>query len=169
MQAELIVLRVVHVLGGMVWIGSAVFMAFFLGPALQTMGPAAGQVMGGLQKRKFMVVLPVVAVLTILSGIRLMMIMSRNFGPGYFQSPMGKTFAGAGLLAIIAFVIGIVVNRPTMMKMGTLQQSMASDPVSKDAINAEIRKLQKRMAVAGTVVTAMLVIAAAGMAIARYL
>jgi uncharacterized membrane protein len=169
MQAELIVLRIVHVLCGMIWVGSAVFMGFFLAPALQTMGPAAGQVMGGLQKRKFMIVLPIVAVLTMLTGLRLMMIMSGNFGPGYFQSPMGKTFAGAGVIAILAFVIGIVVNRPTMVKMGTLQQSMASDPVSKDAINAEIRKLQKRMAVAGTVVTVMLVIAAAGMAIARYM
>jgi uncharacterized membrane protein len=169
MQAELIVLRIVHVLCGMIWVGSAVFMGFFLAPALQNMGPAAGQVMGGLQKRKFMVVLPIVAVLTMLSGLRLMMIMSGNFGPGYFQSPMGRTFTGAGVLAILAFVVGILVNRPTMEKMGTLQQSMASDPVSKDAITAEIRKLQKRMAVAGAVVTIMLLMAAIGMSIARYM
>src|SRR5690349_2297829 len=139
MQAELIVLRVVHVLCGVIWVGTAVFMAFFLGPALQTMGPAAGQVMGGLQKRKFMVVLPVVALLAMLSGLRLMMIVSSNFGPGYFQTSVGKTFAGAGVLAILAFVIGLLVNRPTMVKMGTLQQSMVSDPVSKDAIAGEIK------------------------------
>lgn len=166
---ELIVLRVVHVLGGVMWVGTGVFMMFFLGPALQTMGPAAGQVMGGLQKRKFMVVLPIVALLTMLSGLRLMMIASGNFGAGYFQTPMGKTFAGAGALAILAFVIGLVVNRPTMVKMGTLQQSMASDPVSKDKIAAEIKALQQRMAIAGTIVTAMLLLAAAGMAVARYM
>ena len=166
---ELIVLRIIHILCGTIWVGAAVFMGFFLGPALQTMGPAAGQVMGGLQKRKFMVVLPVVAVLAMLSGLRLMMIMSGNFGPGYFQTPVGRTFAGAGLLAILAFVVGILVNRPTMEKMGTLQQSMSSDPVSKDAIAAEIRRLQKRMVVAGSVVTFMLLAAAIGMAIARYM
>jgi len=169
MQAELIVLRLVHVLSGIIWVGTAVFMGFFLGPALSTMGPAAGQVMGGLQKRKFMIVLPTVAVLALLSGLRLMMIASGNFGPGYFQTSSGRTFAGAGALATIAFLIGIVVNRPTMVKMGQLQQSMASDPVSKDAIAAEIKKLQNRMMFAGTVVTLLLIVAAVGMAIGRYM
>ena len=168
MQAELIVLRIVHVLSGIIWVGTAVFMGFFLGPALSTMGPAAGQVMGGLQKRKFMIVLPTVAVLALLSGLRLMMIASGNFGPGYFQTSSGRTFAGAGVLAILAFLIGIVVNRPTMVKMGQLQQSMASDPVSKDAIAAEIKKLQNRMMFAGSVVTLLLIAAAVGMAVARY-
>ena len=169
MQAELIVLRIVHVLSGIIWVGTAVFMGFFLGPALSTMGPAAGQVMGGLQKRKFMIVLPTVAVLALLSGFRLMMIVSGNFGPGYFQTSSGRTFAGAGVLATIAFLVGIVINRPTMVKMGQLQQSMASDPVSKDAIAAEIKKLQNRMMFAGSVVTLLLIVAAVGMAIARYM
>jgi uncharacterized membrane protein len=166
---ELIVLRIIHVVGGIVWVGGGVLMAFFIAPALQSAGPAAGPIMGALQKRKFMVILPVIALLTMLSGLRLMMIMSSNFGAGYFQSPMGRTFAGAGVLAILAFVIGILVNRPTMIKLGTLQQSMASDPTSKDKIAAEIKKLQGRMAMAGWIVTAMLLAAATGMSIARYM
>ena len=166
---ELIVLRIIHVVGGIIWVGSAFLMAFFIAPALQSAGPAAGQVMAALQKRKFMVFLPVIAVLTMLSGLRLLMIASGTFGAGYFMTNSGKMFSGAGLAAIVAFVIGIIVNRPTMIKMGTLQQSMASDPVSKDAIMAEVRKLQQRLAVAGFVVTALLLIAAIGMSIARYL
>lgn len=169
MQAELIVLRVIHVLGGIIWVGVGLFMMFFLGPAMQSMGPAAGQVMGALQRRKFMVILPIIALLTILSGLRLMMIVSGNFGGGYFRTPVGRTLAFAAVSAILAFVIGLVVNRPTMMKMGTLQQSMASDPVSKDKIAEEIKRLQQRMALAGTVVTILLVMAAVGMAIARYM
>ena len=34
MQGELLVLRLVHVLGGIFWVGSALFMAIFLFPAL---------------------------------------------------------------------------------------------------------------------------------------
>jgi uncharacterized membrane protein len=166
---ELIVLRIIHVVGGIVWVGGAVLMAFFIAPALQSAGAAAGPIMGALQKRKFMVILPVIALLTMLSGLRLMMIMSSNFGEGYFRSPIGQTFSGAGLLAILAFVIGILVNRPTMIKLGTLQQSMASDGASKEKIAAEIKKLQGRMAMAGWIVTAMLLAAAVGMSIARYM
>ena len=166
---ELIALRLIHVVGGIIWVGGAFIMAFFIGPALQSAGPAAGPIMGALQKRKFMVILPVIAILTMLSGLRLMQITSGGFSAAYFQSPMGKTYAWAGLAAIVAFALGILVNRPTMMKLGTLQQSMASDPVSKDKIAAEVRKLQQRMALAGSLVTALLLMAAIGMAVARYM
>lgn len=151
------------------WVGFVLFMALFLAPALQGLGPTAGQVMGALQKRKIMVIIPLIAVLTMLSGLRLMMIASSNFGAGYFRSPMGQTFAGAGLLAILAFVVGIIVNRPTMMKMGTLQQSMTSDPVSKERIVEEVKRLQRRLATYSWIVATMLLFAAIGMSIARYM
>src|SRR5688500_5509174 len=70
MNAELIVLRLIHIVGGVFWVGSALFTAFFLMPTLMQAGPsAAGPVMGGLQQRKLMVWLPVVAVLVMLSGL----------------------------------------------------------------------------------------------------
>jgi uncharacterized membrane protein len=169
MPVELLVLRVVHVLGAIIWVGSGVMMAFFIAPALAGIGPAAGQVMANLQKRKFMIILPIVALLTILSGVRLMMITSSNFSAAYFATPMGKTFAWAGLAGILAFVFGIVVNRPIMVKMGKLQASVASDPASKEAIAAELKKLQQRAAMAGTFVMILLLLAAVGMATARYL
>ena len=166
---ELIILRIIHVVGAIMWVGGGLFMAFFLGPVLQTMGPAAGQVMGGLQKRKFMVVLPIIALLTMLSGLRMLMIVSGNFGAGYFQTGPGKTFSMAGGAAILAFLIGLVVNRPTMVKMGALQQQMASNPANKDAIAAEMQALQKRLGMAGWAVTILLLIAAVGMSVARYM
>ena len=52
MQAEMLILRVVHVLGGIFWVGSALFMAFMLMPALASAGPAAGAVMGAMQRRR---------------------------------------------------------------------------------------------------------------------
>ena len=41
MIAEILVLRLVHVLGGMFWVGSGLFSTFFLLPALAGAGPAA--------------------------------------------------------------------------------------------------------------------------------
>ena len=72
MSTELVVLRLVHILGGIFWLGSGLFTTFFLIPALGRAGPAAaGPVMGALQQRRLFTVLPVVALLTILSGVRL--------------------------------------------------------------------------------------------------
>ena len=116
MSAEILVLRVVHVLGGVFWLGSGLFTSFFLMPAFAGSGPAAGAVMAGLQRRRLFTVLPIVAVLTILSGLRLMWIASRGFSPVYFESGMGLTLAVSGALAIVGgvliFVIGVTKPAP---------------------------------------------------------
>lgn len=169
MQAELLVLRVVHVVGGIIWVGSGVLMGLFLAPALATLGPTAGQVMGALQKRKMMVFMPTVAILTILSGIRLMMITSMGFSGAYFATGPGKAFAIAGLAGIIAFLVGILFNLPIAKKMAKISQEMASNPANKDALAAEAKSLQQRAATMGFAVLGLLLFAAIGMAVARYL
>lgn len=169
MQAELLVLRVVHVLGGIIWVGAMVFNAFFLGPALATLGPTAGQVGAALQRRRMFVVLPIAAILTILAGIRLMMITSGGFASGYFSSRPGMTYAIGATFALVAFILGMAVARPAMERMAKLGQSAASDAASRDSVAAEMRGLQARARTATIAVTHMLLVAAACMAIARYL
>ena len=169
MSAELIVLRLVHVVGGVFWVGSALFTFFFLMPTVMKAGPSvAGPVMGGLQQRKLMVWLPIVAILVILSGARLMMIVSGG-DAHWFQHRSGHVYAISGSLAILAFLVGVTVNRPAMVKAGKLGQSAVSDAPTRAAIQEEIRKLQRRSYIGTMIVTWMLLASAAGMAIARYL
>jgi uncharacterized membrane protein len=169
MTVELIVLRLIHVVGGTFWVGSVLFTFFFLMPTVMQAGPAvAGPVMGGLQQRKLMVWLPVVGLLVILSGVRLMMIVSAG-NPEWFQHRSGQAFSIAGLLAVLAFIIGVTVNRPAMVKAGKLGQSAVSDAPTRAAIQEEIKRLQRRSYVGTMVVTWLMLGSAAGMAIARYL
>jgi uncharacterized membrane protein len=169
MMAEILVLRLVHVLGGIFWVGAMLYNAFFLMPAMVQAGAAAGPVMAGLQQRKLFTWMPVVAILTMLAGIRLMMIGSQGFDGTYFATPMGRTYLGGGVLAILGFVVGLTVARPAMMRAGELSQAMASaDEAGRAAMQAELATLRKRGATASTVVTWMLIAAAAAMAVARY-
>src|SRR5688572_21882948 len=93
MSSEILVLRIVHVLGAIFWLGSGLFTTFFLVPALVRLGPAAaGPVMGALQQGRLFTVLPVVALLTIASGARLLQIVSGGFSSAYFATPTGQTF-----------------------------------------------------------------------------
>lgn len=166
---EVIVLRLIHVLGGIVWVGGAAFNAFFLIPAMTSAGPSAGPVMAGLQRRRMMTVLPIVALLTILSGIRLLMIRGA-MAPAFFQSTQGMTFSIAGGIAILAFVVGWVLVRPAMMKAGQLAAAQATAPESERAsMGAEIGRLRRRGAIGNTLVTYAVFLSAAGMAVARYL
>ena len=169
MQVELLVLRLIHVVGGIVWVGSTAFSFFWLLPAIVQSGPSGGQVMVNLQKRHFMTILPITAILTILSGARLMQIVSNGFSANYFHTSMGRGFAISALLAIVGFIIGLSVVRPATVKAAKLQQTAASDQTSKELIQGEIRKLQARAAMAGKLVIVLLLLAAAGMSISRYM
>ena len=152
----MIVLRLVHIGGGAMWVGMFAFMTFYLTPALKEAGPDAAKVMQALQKQKIMIVMPVIALLTIISGIWMMM---RLYGgPSNFAaSRMGMAINIGALAAIVAFVIGIVFMRPLMMK------SMATtDP-------AEAQRLRARGNTMARWVAQLLMLALAAMAVARYL
>ena len=170
MNAEILVLRLVHVLGGVFWLGSGLFTSLFLLPAFAGSGAAAGAVMAGLQRRRLFTVLPIVAVLTILSGLRLMWIGSAGFSRLYFESGMGLTFAVSGALAIVGFLLSLLVARPAMLRSGALAAQaggMAAGP-ERDAINVRIGALQRRGAVSSVAAVSLVTLAGAGMAIARY-
>jgi uncharacterized membrane protein len=171
MAIELIVLRIVHIVGGIFWVGSGLFTSFFLVPALGRLGPAgAGPVMGALQQRRLFTILPVVAVLTILSGFRLLQIVSAGFSSAYFDSRTGQTFLWSGVAAVIAFLLSLLVARPAMVRMGQISASMATMPeAERGARSAEIGRLRRRSSVASIAATALLLGAAIGMAVARYL
>jgi uncharacterized membrane protein len=152
-----LVLRLIHVGGGALWVGMMAFMTFFLTPALAEAGPQeSGKVMAALQKQRIMIVMPVIALLTIGSGLWLMF---RVYGgPGNLAaSRMGMALNLGATAAILAFVIGIVFMRPLMMRTMT-----ATDP-------AEAQRLRARGAMLGRVVARLLLFALAAMGVARYL
>jgi hypothetical protein len=169
--AEVIVLRLVHILTGIIWVGGMTLMGLFIMPVLAGAGPAAGPVMAGLNQKKFPVFMPIIALLTILSGLRLMMIDSVNFAGGYFHTAVGRTFATAGGLAILAFICGMVLVRPAMMKAVGLSQQLAGAPdePSRSRIMAEMAAARSRGATGNMIVLVLLLLAAAGMAVARYM
>jgi uncharacterized membrane protein len=153
----MIVLRLVHIGGGAMWVGMMVFMTFYLTPALAEAGPQeTGKLMAALQKRRIMIVMPIIALLTIVSGLWMM---SRLYaGPSDFAaSRTGMALNVGAVSAILAFLIGIVFMRPLMMK------AMATtDP-------AEKQRLQARGNSLGRWVARLLMLALAAMAVARYL
>jgi uncharacterized membrane protein len=170
MKAELLTLRLIHILGGIFWVGSMMFTTFFLAPAIRSSPAVAGQVMAGLQKRRHFIMLPIVALLTIASGLRLLSIASIGFSEAYFSTPTGRTFATSAVAATTAFVLSLLVSRPGFVRIGRLGASLAAAPDdgARLQIAAEMERLTRRVAIANGFVVALLLLAAAGMAIARY-
>ena len=142
----------------------------FLGPAFQDAGPDGGKVAAALQRRGMMTVVPIVAIGTLLSGLLLLWIVSDHFSATYMRSPMGRTFSMGGGLAILAWLVGMIVMRPAMMQSATLMASLASaaEP-ERAAAQVRLGRLRARGAMAGKIVAALLVLAVAAMAVARYM
>ena len=170
-MAELIVLRLVHVVGGIFWVGAGLFNLLFLAPAMSAAGPAVGPMMEVMKRRRMFVVMPTVAALTILSGLRLMMITSGNFNPNYFRTDAGAAFAFGGACAIVAFTLGLAVAMPAQRRLAAVgpQIGAAPDDATRARLQAEAARLQGRMRAISPVVAWLLVLAAAAMAVARYL
>ena len=171
MSIEILVLRIVHVLGAIFWLGSGLFTTFFLVPALGRLGPAAaGPVMGALQQRRLFTVLPVIALLTILSGARLLHIVSGGFTPAYFDSRTGQALLWSGVAAVSGFLLSMLVARPAALRAGQLGASIAALPQAERAArSAEVERLRRRGGIASTITMVLLTGAAVGMAVARYL
>jgi len=168
---EMVILRLVHVLGAIFWVGSGIFTSFFLQPVLAKAGPAAEPIMTGLQQKKLFTIIPIVALLTILSGARLMQVASGGFSAAYFQSGMGKTFAFGAAAGIIAFLFGITFVRPAGEKMGKLSAALAAnkDSAERTRLMAELTQVRQRLGMGSIIATVLIIAAASAMAIARYI
>ena len=67
MDTSVIVGRLIHILAGVFWVGAMVFVTVFLLPAIRETGPDGAKIMAAITRRRFMQVMPVVAILTIVT------------------------------------------------------------------------------------------------------
>lgn len=170
MTAELLILRLIHVVGGVVWVGGATYIAFALAPAIGAAGPAGAPVMANVARTKLFIWLPTIAVLTMLAGVRLMQLTSHSMSSAYFASGPGQGYSAGAVCGLIGFCVEMLIARPSMRKAGMLMASKATAPESSHAgIDAQVATLRVRGAQAGVVSSVLLLLATAAMAVARYL
>lgn len=164
------VLRLLHVGLGVFWAGAVFFTTFLLMPAMLEAGPDGAKVMAGLQRRGMLVVLPVVAIITIISGFWMYFRISGG-SPDWARSRTGMALGIGGATAVLALVLGFVVMRPTQMKTGEVAAALAASPEGPEraALAATLQKLRGRMVAVSRLVAFLILITVVLMAVARYL
>ena len=67
-------------------------------------------------------------------------------------------------------MLGLAVALPAQKRMGALGAALAqaTDDAAREVTRAEMGRLQRRLAILGPILTGLLLLAAAGMAVARY-
>jgi len=166
----LILLRLIHILSGVFWAGTAMFNAAFLIPAVRALGPAGGPVMQEIAgKRKLPVYFLVAGLLTVLSGFGLYWHDSQGFTNGFTRSAGGMTFGIGAVLALIAVFLGIFVVTPAAMRTGKLAAAIAAGkkpPTPEQA--AEMQRLQATLGKMALVAAGLLTLTTIAMAVGRY-
>ena len=166
----MLILRLVHILAGVFWAGTIFFMVLYLEPSARAAGPDAAKVMGGIQKRGLMTVLPIVALLTILSGVDLYRRLSVGFEPAWINSRIGLTYGTGAIVSIIALAIGFFVMRPATIRAGQMAASIPtiSDETDRQRAQGTVAQLRGRARSALRVVAVLLAVAVVTMAVGRY-
>ena len=163
------VLRLIHIFSGVYWAGSIFFFVTFLEPSIRSLGPDGGKVMIRLFERGYLKLMPVVAIVTILSGLWLLWILSSGFSSDYMGSAMGIALSTGAVFAIVALITGLTVMRPAANRIWAIARQLPteSDEARKKSLMAEMDRVRARTGVGALIVFALLIGAVAMMAVAR--
>jgi hypothetical protein len=170
MDWYMVVLRIVHVVAGAFWVGSAIVVFRFLQPAARDVGPAAAPLMANLaQRRRLPDITLGAAGLTILAGVLMYWRVTLGLDPDLIGTAYGIAITLGALAAIGAVVMGASIVRPSMLAAMAIGQEAAAAGGPTPEQTAKIQELQGRVRSAGNVIVPLLVFAVAAMAAARYL
>jgi hypothetical protein len=166
----ILLLRLIHIVAGILWAGAAVYYLFFVKPSVKAIGAAGPQFMQHLaERRKLPLFMVGTSLLTVLAGGFLFWSSSGGFNAAWIASGPGVGFTIGSVAALVAFLVGTFVIGPTSGQLGALGGQIAASGTgpAPDQL-ATLQALDKRLNFAEQVDFIMLVISMLTMATARY-
>lgn len=171
-DAFMLVFRFVHIVAGVLWVGSAFLFVAIIGPSAAEVGPSAGPLMtAAVKKRKAVKVITALGVITVVAGWILWlrnMNLSASLGD-WVTSSFGLALTIGGVLATITFFVGYVGvgrNVERLVDLGGEVAASGGTPTPEqqgrlDALGAALERHGKTDLV-------LLLLAVTAMATARY-
>jgi uncharacterized membrane protein len=166
----MVILRLIHVFGGIFWVGVVWYNALFFLPRVKSFGQERGRIMQTMAAPPFPQYMTAASVSTVLSGILMYWNTSAGFSAAWILTVPGLVLTIAGLLGIVLVVEGFFVQRPAGLRMAELgrQAASAGGPPT-PAMIEEMQALSARLERATYRGAYLLVLAVLGMATFRYL
>jgi len=166
MSYLVIVLRLLHIISGVFWVGAGLVMFFFIGPTLGATAEAGQKFAQHLMAQtRFTAIMTISAVLTVLAGASLYWIDSDGLSSAWMHSGAGLGFGLGAFFALIGFIFGMMVGN-TNGALAKLGMKIQGKPTPEQL--TQIGALRKRLSVVSPINAYSLLIATLFMAIARY-
>ena len=171
MDPLFLILRLLHIGGGVLWVGATVFVSLYIEPTAKDLGPAAGPFMNGLTNtRKMSRFFMITGGSAVLAGTWLYLLDAGGDPMGFARDATGMAFGLGGIAAWAAFILGFLAVKPAVERMGSIGAQMrdAGGPPSAELIG-QMEAAQARVHTLGRIDLVLLGISVALMAVARYL
>jgi hypothetical protein len=159
-------LRIIHIVAGVFWVGGTLIMTFFVAPSIGATGESGQKFVGHLMNNlKFSNRMGAAAGSTILAGFLLFWLDARA-GEAWVRSSFATGLSIGAAFALVGFAFGIMGGRTAraMTQLGTQIQGKPSPTQL-----VQMQAIQKRQSTYSTIVAITLVLAVVFMAIARFL
>ena len=160
-------LRIVHIVAGVFWVGGTLIMTFFVAPTIGAIGEAGPKFIGHLMNNlKFSQRMSAAAGLTAVAGVLLYWHDSSGFTSAWMHSGAGAGFGIGAVFGVVGFVYGLMVGRVTK-SMAQLGGQFQGKPTPEQM--TEMQALQAKQGTYSKIAAAALILSLIFMSIARYM
>lgn len=166
----LILLRIVHIVAGVAWVGFAFMFAGFIAPLARSRGPLDGSRFLNtlLDHRWFSTYISSAEGLAVITGGVLYWRLSGGFDGGWMMSPPGLAFGVSGLAGLVALIVSIGISR-TLSSLYSLGEEYVNESDEDPSRIGRFHQLHRTLARYNRLYVLLLAAAVVGMATARYL
>jgi hypothetical protein len=168
----MIVLRLLHIVSGVLWVGSAFLFVGFIGPSAAEVGPSAGPLLhAAVKKRRVAKVITGLGAVTVLAGWIMWFRDMNQFGSlgDWLSSNFGLGLTVGAVLATIAFfegAIGVGRNVERLVDLGDEVAASGGPPSTEQ--QTQLGRIGAELERWGKIDLILLLLATAAMATARY-
>jgi uncharacterized membrane protein len=157
------ILRLIHILSAIFWVGSTLFITFFLEPTVQALGPEGGRFMQKLTGGRLSPAMGAAGLLTIATGLWMYASISGGFDPAVMFTARLPLTLGA-LAGIISLVVGLLVQGRAAGQLKALGQDIAAQggPPTPEQVT-RIAALQDTLRRGGRLNVLLMILAVVGM------
>ena len=170
MDLYAVVLRLVHILAGVFWIGGVVMLAGFIEPTVKATGPEGNKFMQRLAGGNLTMFLTLAGPLNVLAGLLLYLKDSAGLSTAWITSPTGLGFTFGAIFGLAALGVGLFMSRPAVTGLAAIGKEVqgGGKPPTPEQLG-RIGKLQEKLSQATVLTALLLTITLIAMASARYL
>lgn len=166
----LLLLRLVHVVGGILWVGAIVALAWFVVPTQRLEGAEGRRFLTRMMvERRFSPYLIALALGTLLSGFVLYgrAMMATH---GQWASSRPAMIYGVGAItAVLAMIVGISMGGASERRMAAIEKRLQADRRGATAEETtQLEALAERAGRGARIASVLLLVTAVAMAVARY-